>query len=161
TRQVVGARVHRVRGFAEIETDVLRVAVAGRRDEHHALECGRVDRVAHGVRRRGSGAGGGRRIQDAHVHPFGLPVQRPLDCGGHTGVGPGTFVVENLERHDLDVRGDTRYANAVVALRGNDAGDVTAVPVVVLRHAAHVFTVDVLGALEAVGADRAAAGTGG
>ena len=94
---------------------------------------------SRGLRCRQPPGGVDRHDVDAVVELLAHDVVDALD---RPGVGTPAARVEELERHDLGVRGRAGDADAVVGRRGHDARRVRAVPVVVHRHAVAVHRVD-------------------
>ena len=98
--------------------------VAGCDNDQHALVLGRLDLVLE--RLRGIGAA------ERAVDDLGALLDRvldPLDCVRHRAVALG---VHELERHHAARPAHARNALPVVRAAGDDAGDMGAVPVVVL-----------------------------
>ncbi len=104
--------------------DAVGTAVADRRHDDHAL--------LHEVRRSLA-----RRrlvpvvegVADRHVQDVHVVVERPLHRGDHDLVGRGAFAAEDAVRAERDARSDARD----LAVCADDARDVRAVPVAVVR----------------------------
>jgi hypothetical protein len=73
----------------------------------------------------------GRAPDEAHINNVGSVISRPGNSLSDLGPLAGTKRVKNLYRHHLALPADARYANGVVRVAGRDAGDMSAVGVVV------------------------------
>ena len=113
--------------------DRLLPEVAGGSDDDDAA----VDRALGGERQRiglvGFGDGRAhRQVDDADV-VRGLVGDRPLECGDDVADDAAAMLIENLQADEVRRRRDARVrAVRVVAVAGDDAGDVRAVAVVVV-----------------------------
>ena len=117
--------------------------VPGRSHDHHTGVDGAFRRERQRVRPIGfADARADRQIRNANVISSAIrddPVERLNDVAD----GAVSVRVEDLQRHDARVGCHTGFLPArVVAVSGDDAGDVRAVPVVVVRQRLAVHEVD-------------------